>query len=198
MPFFVAWTDLEPAQRARSRAQWLWVLRPVVGGQVDLHRGGLRRRGPRRHAGHGGGALRDGVFGRERILARASPPGPGPGREMREAMLQRGQAAPGLRRSWGRGGVERRLRGQRRLAGHVAGDPRRGERRGSGHPARPLGARHPPSPRPRRLASRRHDATEIIGLEGCLDMFLGLPVGSAPGPSGANAMTRAVRASARH
>ena len=40
------------------------------------------------------------------------------------------------------------------------------------------------SPRDR-LASRRHDDTEIIGLEGYLDMFLGLPVGSAPGPPGA-------------
>ena len=24
MPFFVPWTDLEPAQRARATAQWLW------------------------------------------------------------------------------------------------------------------------------------------------------------------------------
>ena len=24
MPFFVAWTDLEPTERARSMAQWLW------------------------------------------------------------------------------------------------------------------------------------------------------------------------------
>ena len=53
--------------------------------------------------------------------------GRGLGREMREAMLH--LAFEGL---GARGGAERRLRGQRRVAGHVAGDRLRGERRGPG------------------------------------------------------------------
>ena len=171
MPFFVPWTDVEPPERARSSAQWLWGHRanwspekwtytgtafvdgePV--GMQDLEAEHFR-------------AVRSVETGS--WLGRAHQ-GRGLGREMREAVLH--LAFAGL-------GAEEALSGAfednaaslatSRAIGYEENGEARGHRRdGSTRTIRfRLG-------RQRWEQRRRHDI-EIIGLDGCLDMFLGPP-----------------------
>jgi RimJ/RimL family protein N-acetyltransferase len=169
MPFFIPWTEVEPTQRARESAQWWWRHRAewspgrwtftgiaFVDGQPvgaqDLEATHFR-------------AVRSVETGS--WLGRAHQ-GQGLGREMREAVLH--LAFAGL-------GAEEALSGAfednaaslatSRAVGYEENGEARGRRRdGSGRTIRfRLG---------RDVWERRRRADiEIIGLEGCLDMFVG-------------------------
>jgi RimJ/RimL family protein N-acetyltransferase len=171
MPFFVPWTDVEPAQRARGTAQWLWGHRanwspekwtftaavfvdgrPV--GMQDMEAEHFR-------------AVRSVETGS--WLGRAHQ-GQGLGREMRQAVLH--LAFAGL-------GAEEALSGAfednaaslatSRSVGYAENGEARGPRRDGSD--RTVRFRIDRAAWERR---RRRDI-EITGLEGCLDMFLGLP-----------------------
>ena len=163
MPFFVPWTDVEPAQRARESAQWLWRHRANWSADKWTFTGAAFVDGqPDRHAGHGGRALPRRALGRDRVLAGASPPGPGLGREMREAILH--LAFEGL-------GAEEALSGAFEdnaaslATSRAVGYEENGEARG--HAARRVGPHRPLPDRPRRPgspAARRHRDRRARGL----------------------------------
>jgi RimJ/RimL family protein N-acetyltransferase len=179
MPFFVPWTDLEPAQRARGTAQHLWGHR--ANWSVD-------------HWTFTGAAFVDGEpvgmqhmeaqhFGAVRSVESGSwlgraHQGRGLGREMREAMLH--LAFEGL-------GAEEALSGAfednaaslatSRAIGYEDNGEARGKRRdGSGRTIRFRLGRGA-------WESRRRDDIEIVGLDGCLDMFVGPPATPSSSPS---------------
>jgi len=172
MPFFVAWTDAEPSRRAREAAQWMWRHRAnwspenwtFTGGVfVDGHLVGVEDLGAERFR-----AVRSVETGS--WLGRAHQ-GQGIGREMREAILH--LAFAGL-------GADEALSGAfednaasiatSRAVGYEENGEARGRRRdGSGRTIRfRLG----------RTAweERRRWDIEILGLEACLDMFVGPPL----------------------
>ncbi len=171
MPFFIPWTEVEPRQRARDSAQWWWRHRAewspgkwtftggvfvdgkVVGVQ-DLEASHFR-------------AVRSVETGS--WLGRAHQ-GQGLGREMREAILH--LAFAGL-------DAEEALSGAfednaaslatSRAVGYEENGEARGRRRdGSGRTIRFRLGRDA-------WERRRRADIEIVGLEGCLDMFVGPP-----------------------
>jgi len=176
MPFFVAWTDVEPARRARESAQWLWGRRAdwsvdkwtftgavfVDGAVVGIQDVGAERFGAVRSVETGS------------WLGRAHQ-GQGLGREMREAVLH--LAFAGL-------GAEEALSGAfednaaslatSRAIGYVENGEARGPRRdGSGRTIRfrldrATWERH-----------RRGDI-EIHGLDRCLELFVGTTPAGEP------------------
>jgi RimJ/RimL family protein N-acetyltransferase len=171
MPFFVAWTDLDPEPRAREAAQWMWGHRAnwspdkwtltacvfVDGQPVGMQDIGAENfRGVR--------SVDTGSW-----LGRAHQ-GKGIGREMREAVLH--LAFAGL-------GAEEALSGAfednaaslatSRAVGYEENGEARGRRRdGSGRTVRFRMGRDA-------WELRRRNDIEIIGLAGCLEMFIGSP-----------------------
>jgi RimJ/RimL family protein N-acetyltransferase len=171
MPFFVPWTDLEPAQRARSTAQWMWGHRAnwssdkwtlTTGVFVDGRPVGMQDVGAENFR-----AVRSVETGS--WLGRAHQ-GQGIGHEMREAILH--LAFAGL-------GAEEALSGAfednaaslatSRSVGYAENGEARGRRRdGSGRTVRFRMARAT-------WEQRRRDDIEIVGLDSCIDMFVGPP-----------------------
>lgn len=171
MPFFVPWTDLEPGTRARETAKWLWSHRAnwspdkwtftaavFVGGRPV----GMQDVGAENFR-----AVRSVETGS--WLARAHQ-GQGIGREMREAILH--FAFEGL-------GAEEALSGAfddnesslatSRAVGYEENGEARGKRRdASGRTVRFRMSRDA-------WEQRRRGDIEILGLDGCLDMFIGPP-----------------------
>ena len=182
MPFFVPWTDLEPEQRARATAQWLWGHRAnwspenwtlTAAAFVEGRPVGMQDVGAQHFR-----AVRSVETGS--WLGRAHQ-GQGLGREMRQAILH--LAFAGL-------GAEEALSGAfednaaslavSRAVGYEENGEARGHRRdGFGRTVRfRMG-------RPQWERTRRDDI-EIIGLDRCLDLFVGPPPGAGvPAPAGA-------------
>lgn len=169
MPFFVAWTDREPVQRARETAQWLWGHRahwspenwtftsavfvegrPV--GMQDLSAQHFR-------------AVRSVETGSWLVRTHQ---GQGFGREMRQAILHLAFAGLGAQEALS-GAFEDNAASlaTSRSVGYEENGEARGLRRdGSGRTVRfRLGREE--------WERRRRDDIEILGLEGCLDRFIG-------------------------
>jgi RimJ/RimL family protein N-acetyltransferase len=174
MPFFVPWTDLEPAPRARETAKWLWSHRAnwspdkwtfTAGVFIDGHPAGMQDIGAEHFR-----AVRSVETGS--WLGRAYQ-GQGIGREMREAILH--LAFAGL-------GAEEALSGAfedneaslatSRAVGYEENGEGRGRRRdSSGRTLRFRMSRDA-------WEQRRRGDIEIVGLDSCLDMFVGPPPGT--------------------
>ena len=168
MPFFVPWTDLEPAQRAREIAQWLWGHRAnwspdkwtlTMAVFVDGQPVGMQD-----VAAENFRAVRSVETGSWLGLAHQ---GQGLGREMREAILH--LAFAGL-------GAEEALSGAfedngaslatSRSVGYQENGEARGRRRdGSARTVRFRIGRDA-------WETRRRDDIEIVGVDGCLGMFV--------------------------
>jgi len=180
MPFFVPWTDLEPRQRARETAQWLWGHRAnwspenwtlTAAAFVDGRPVGMQDVGAQHFR-----AVRSVETGS--WLGRLHQ-GQGLGREMRQAILH--LAFAGL-------GAEEALSGAfednaaslavSRAVGYEENGEARGHRRdGSGRTIRFRMGRA-------QWERKRRDDIEIVGLDRCLELFVGpLPVG-VPAPDG--------------
>ena len=174
MPFFVPWTDLEAGPRARETAKWLWSHRanwspekwtftagvfvegcPV--GMQDLNAEHFR-------------AVRSVETGS--WLGRAFQ-GQGIGREMREAILH--FAFAGLEAEEALSGAfedNTASLATSRAVGYEENGEARGQRRdASGRTVRFRMARAA-------WEERRRDDIEIVGLDGCLDMFIAPPPGT--------------------
>ncbi len=172
MPFFVPWTDLEPARRARETAQWLWGHRAnwsadkwtfTTAAYVDGRPVGMQDMGAERFR-----TVRSVETGS--WLGQAHQ-GQGLGREMREAMLHLAFAGLGAEEALS-GAFEDNVSSlaTSRAVGYQENGEARGPRRdGSARTVRF---------RMGRVAweSRRRDDIEILGLEGCLNLFVG-PLG---------------------
>jgi RimJ/RimL family protein N-acetyltransferase len=169
MPFFVPWTDVEPARRARETAQWLWGHRANWSPDKWSFTAGVfaagRPVGIQDIGAENFRAVRSVETGS--WLGRAHQ-GQGYGREMREAILH--LAFAGL-------GAEEALSGAfednaaslavSRAVGYDENGEARGRRRdGSGRTIRFRLGRDA-------WERRRRDDIEIRGLEGCLEMFVG-------------------------
>ena len=169
MPFFVAWTDVEPGQRARATAQWLWGHRanwsadkwtftatafvdgqPV--GMQDLLAEHFR-------------AVRSVETGSWLGVAHQ---GQGLGREMREAILH--LAFAGLSAEEALSGAfddnAASLATSRAVGYTENGEARAPRRDGSGRTVRFRIDRAT-------WARRQRSDIEIVGLDGCLEMFVG-------------------------
>jgi RimJ/RimL family protein N-acetyltransferase len=171
MPFFFPWTDAEPEQRAREAAQWMWRHRAAwspdkwtltAGVFVDGKPVGVQDLEAEQFR-----AVRSVETGS--WLGRAHQ-GKGLGREMREAILH--LAFAGL-------GAEEALSGAfednaaslatSRAVGYEENGEARGRRRDTaGRTIRFRIGREA-------WEQRCRDDIEIVGLEGCLDMFVGSP-----------------------
>jgi len=169
MPFFVPWTDLAPWQRARATAQWLWGHRAnwspnkwtlTSAAFVDGRPVGMQDV----EAEHFG-AVRSVETGS--WLGRAHQ-GQGLGREMREAILHLAFAGLGALEALS-GAFEDNLASlaTSRAVGYSENGEGRGPRReGSDRTVRLRIGRDV-------WERRRRDDIEIVGLEACLDMFIG-------------------------
>ena len=174
MPFFVPWTDLEPPLRARETAKWFWSNRAnwspekwtfTAGVFVDGEPVGMQDVGAEHFR-----AVRSVETGS--WLGRAHQ-GRGLGREMREAILH--LAFAGL-------DAEEALSGAfednaaslatSRAVGYAENGEARGHRRDSS--ARTVRFRLGREA----WEQRRRDDIEILGLDRCRDMFVGLPPGT--------------------
>ena len=171
MPFFVPWTDLEPVRRARETAQWLWghranwspdkwtlTMAVFVEGQPV---------GVQDVAAEHFGAVRSVETGSWLGLAHQ---GQGLGREMREAILHLAFAGLGAEEALS-GAFEDNVASlaTSRSVGYEENGEARGPRRdGSARTVRFRIGRDT-------WEGRRRDDIEIIGLEGCLDMFVAPP-----------------------
>jgi len=171
MPFFFPWTDAEPRRRAREAAQWMWRHRAnwlpdswtltcgvFVGGKPI----GVQDVGAQRFR-----AVRSVETGS--WLGRAHQ-GHGLGREMREAVLHLAFAGLGAAEALS-GAFEDNVSSlaTSRAVGYEENGEARGHRRDGS--ARTLRFRLGRDDWERR---RRSDI-EILGLEECLDMFVGPP-----------------------
>jgi RimJ/RimL family protein N-acetyltransferase len=174
MPFFIPWTDHAPGPRARETAKWLWSHRAnwssdkwtfTAGVFVDGHPVGMQDIGTEHFR-----AVRSVETGS--WLGRAYQ-GQGIGREMREAILH--LAFAGL-------DAEEALSGAfednaaslatSRAVGYEENGQARGPRRNSsGRTVRFRMGRAA-------WEQRRRDDFEIVGLDTCLDMFVGPLPGS--------------------
>lgn len=169
MPFFFPWTDAEPDQRAREAAQWMWRHRAGWSPDKWTFTGGVfvdgKPIGVQDLEAEHFRAVRSVETGS--WLGRAHQ-GQGLGREMREAVLH--LAFAGL-------SAEEALSGAfednaaslatSRAVGYEENGEARGQRRdGSGRTIRFRLGRDA-------WERRRRTDIEIIGLEGCLEMFVG-------------------------
>ncbi len=171
MPFSVPWTDVEPVARARAAAQWLWKQRAEWTPESWTFTAGVFVGG--RPVGMQD--LRAGHFAATRSvdsgswLGRAWQ-GQGIGREMREAILHLAFAGLGALEALS-GAFDDNVASiaTSRAVGYEENGEARGHRRdGAGRTVRFRMSRELWERR------RRHDI-EILGLEPCLDMFVGPP-----------------------
>ena len=173
MPFFVPWTDLEPALRARETAKWLWSHRAnwspdkwtfTAGVFVDGQPVGMQDIGAEQFQ-----AVRSVETGS--WLGRAYQ-GQGIGREMREAILH--LAFAGLDAEEALSGAfednAASLATSRAVGYEENGEARGRRRQSSGRTVRFRMSREA-------WEQRRRDDIEIVGLDACLDMFVGPPAG---------------------
>ena len=179
MPFFVPWTDLEPEQRARSTAQWLWGHRAnwspenwtlTAAAFVDGRPVGVQDVGAQHFR-----AVRSVETGS--WLGRAHQ-GQGLGREMRQAILHLAFAGLGAAEALS-GAFEDNAASLAvsRAVGYEENGEARGRRRdGSGRTLRFRMARE-------QWERKRREDIEIIGIERCLELFVG-PSPGAPGLGG--------------
>jgi RimJ/RimL family protein N-acetyltransferase len=169
MPFFVPWTDLEPGPRARETAKWLWSHRANWSPEkwtftacvfVDGHPVGMQD-----IAAENFRAVRSVETGS--WLGQAHQ-GQGIGREMREAILH--LAFAGLEAEEALSGAfedNSASLATSRAVGYEENGEGRGKRRdGSGRTVRFRLGREA-------WEQRRRGDIDILGLDGCLDMFLG-------------------------
>ncbi len=171
MPFFVAWTDLEPRQRARSTAQWMWVHRAnwssdkwTFTAAVFVHGQPV---GMQDVSAENFRAVRSVETGS--WLGRAHQ-GQGIGHEMREAILHLAFAGLGAEEALS-GAFEDNVASlaTSRSVGYAENGEARARRRdGSGRTIRFRMGRDA-------WVQRRRDDIEIAGLDGCIDMFVGPP-----------------------
>ena len=169
MPFFVPWTEVEPDQRAREAAQWMWRHRATwspdkwtlnSGVFVDGKPVGVQDLGAEHFR-----AVRSVETGS--WLGRAHQ-GKGLGREMREAILHLAFAGLGAEEALS-GGFEDNtasLATSRAVGYEENGEARARRRDASGRTIRFRMGREA-------WERRRRDDIEIVGLEQCLDMFVG-------------------------
>jgi RimJ/RimL family protein N-acetyltransferase len=169
MPFFVPWTDAAPARRARDAAQWMWRHRAnwspdnwnFTGGVfVDGQVVGVQDIGAEHFR-----AVRSVHTGS--WLGRAHQ-GRGMGREMREAVLHLAFAGLGAKEALS-GAFEDNaasIATSRAVGYEENGEARAHRRDGSGRTVRFRLGRDA-------WERRRRADIEIVGLEGCLDMFVG-------------------------
>jgi len=171
MPFFEPWTDVEPAQRARATAQWLWGHRAnwsaekwtfTAAAFVDGQPVGMQDMLAEHFR-----AVRSVETGSWLGMAHQ---GQGLGREMREAILH--LAFAGLRAEEALSGAfedNTASLATSRSVGYAENGEARGPRRdGSGRTVRFRIDREA-------WGRRRRDDIEIVGLDGCLEMFVGAP-----------------------
>jgi len=171
MPFFVPWTDEPPARRARASAQWLWSNRANWSADKWTFTGAAFVDGEL----IGMQDLEAQHFGSVRSVETGSwlglaHQGKGLGREMRQAVLHLAFAGLGAEEALS-GAFEDNaasLATSRSIGYEENGEARGPRRDGSGRTIRFRLSRE------RWEQHRRHDI-EIVGLEGCLDMFLGTP-----------------------
>ena len=174
MPFFVPWTDLEPGLRARETAKWLWGHRAnwspdkwtFTGAVfVDGDPVGVQDVGAENFR-----AVRSVETGS--WLGRAHQ-GQGIGREMREAVLH--LAFAGLDAQEALSGAfednAASLATSRAVGYEVNGEARGLRRDASGRTVRFRMGRDA-------WEQRRREDIEIIGLDGCRDMFIAPPPGT--------------------
>jgi RimJ/RimL family protein N-acetyltransferase len=179
MPFFVPWTDLEPEQRARATAQWLWGHRAnwspenwtltaaafVAGRPIGVQDVGAQHFRAVRSVETGS------------WLGRAHQ-GRGLGREMRQAILHLAFAGLGAAEALS-GAFEDNAASLAvsRAVGYEENGEARGRRRdGSGRTLRFRMGRE-------QWERKRREDIEIIGIERCLELFVG-PSPGAPGLGG--------------
>jgi RimJ/RimL family protein N-acetyltransferase len=171
MPFFVPWTDLDAGPRAREFAQWMWGHRAnwssdkwtfTAGVFVDGQAVGMQDVGAENFR-----AVRSVDTGS--WLGRAHQ-GKGIGREMREAVLHLAFAGLGAEEALS-GAFEDNIASlaTSRAVGYEQNGEARGRRRdGSGRTIRFRLGRDA-------WERRRRNDIEIMGLAGCLEMFVGSP-----------------------
>jgi RimJ/RimL family protein N-acetyltransferase len=168
MPFFVPWTDREPSQRAREAAQWFWSKRAewspdkwtfTAAAFADGHVIGMQDVEAEHFR-----AVRSVETGSWIGLAHQ---GQGLGREMREAVLHLAFEGLGALEALS-GAFEDNaasLATSRSIGYEENGEARGPRRDGSGRTIRLRLGREG-------WERRRRDDIEILGLEGCLDMFI--------------------------
>jgi RimJ/RimL family protein N-acetyltransferase len=169
MPFDIPWTDVEPQQRARESAQWMWRHRAnwspdnwtlTCGVFMDGKPIGVQD--VRAEHFRAVRSVETGSW-----LGRASQ-GQGLGREMREAILHLAFAGLGAGEALS-GAFEDNAASlaTSRAVGYAENGEARGRRRdGSGRTIRFRLGRDD-------WERRRRSDIELVGLEGCLDMFVG-------------------------
>jgi RimJ/RimL family protein N-acetyltransferase len=169
MPFFNSWTDEEPGLRARSSAQWFWRNRADWSPEKWTFNGAAfvdgRPVGVQDLEGAHFGAVRSVETGS--WLGRAHQ-GQGLGREMREAILHLAFAGLGAEEALS-GAFEDNVASiaTSRAVGYEENGEALGHRRdGSGRTLRFRLSRQT-------WEGRRRDDIEIVGLEGCREMFTG-------------------------
>ncbi len=171
MPFFVPWTDEEPGRRARASAQWLWGNRATWSADKWTFTGAAFVDGApvgiQDLAAEHFRAVRSVETGSWLGLAHQ---GQGLGREMRQAVLHLAFAGLGAEEALS-GAFEDNVASiaTSRAIGYQENGEARGPRRdGSGRAIRFRLSRA-------RWEPGRRDDIEIVGLDSCLDMFLGGP-----------------------
>ena len=169
MPFFFPWTDAEPLQRARDAAQWMWRHRANWSPDNWTFTGAAfldgRPVGVQSVEAEHFRAVRSVETGSWLGLAYQ---GQGLGREMREAILHLAFAGLGAEEALS-GAFEDNVASlaTSRSVGYEENGEARGHRRdGSGRTIRFRIGRGA-------WEERRRSDIEIVGLEGCLDMFVG-------------------------
>jgi RimJ/RimL family protein N-acetyltransferase len=180
MPFFVPWTDLEPEQRAHSTAKWLWGHRANWSPESWTFTGAVfvegRPIGMQDMTAQHFRAVRSVETGS--WLGRAHQ-GQGLGREMRQAMLHLAFAGLGAEEALS-GAFEDNaasLATSRSVGYEHNGEARERRRDGWGRTIRFRLGRE-------QWERRRREDIEIVGLEGCLAMFVGPSSTGAPAAAG--------------